>query len=121
MHQGTMTTKFFLTTFKQKYPEQEVNEQLFTYPGPKPFSKETAVVMIADSIEAASRSLKAYTPESIGKLVDKIIDYQFQEKQFENVNMTFKDLNTIKLVLKEKLATIYHSRIEYPEEEPLVS
>ena len=121
MHQGTMTTKFFLTTFKQKYPEQEVNEQLFTYPGPKPFSKETAVVMIADSIEAASRSLKSYTPESIGKLVDKIIDYQFQEKQFENVNMTFKDLNTIKQVLKEKLATIYHSRIEYPEEEPLVS
>jgi len=120
MHQGTMTTKFFIATFKQKHPNEEVDEKLFTYPGPKPFSKETAIVMIADSIEAASRSLKAYTPESISKLVNKIIDYQLEEKQFENVNMTFKDLNTIKQVLNEKLSTIYHSRIEYPEEEPLV-
>jgi len=76
--------------------------------------------MIADSLEAASRSLKEYSPESISNIVDKIIDYQLEEKQFEYVNMTFKDLNTIKMVLKEKLATIYHSRIEYPEEEPLV-
>ncbi len=117
MHQGTLTTKFFVTTFKQKYPEKEINLSLFTYPGPKPFSKETAVVMIADSIEAASRSLKIYSPETITKLVDGIIDYQFEQNQFENVNMTFKDLKTIKRVLKEKLATIYHSRIAYPEEE----
>jgi len=120
MHQGTLTVKFFLTTYKQKHPNESIDEAAFTYPGPKPFSKETAVVMIADSIEAASRSLKNYTPETIENLVNKIIDYQLEQKQFENVNMTFKDLNTIKQVLKEKLATIYHSRIEYPEEEPLV-
>jgi len=121
MHQGTLTAKYFLSTFKNKYPDKEIDTALFTYPGPKPYSKETAVVMIADSIEAASRSLPEYTPESIGNLVNKIIDYQQEEKQFENVNMTFKDLNTIKRVLKDKLATIYHSRIAYPEEEPLVS
>ncbi len=120
MHQGTLTTKFFVNSFKQKYPDKEIDLSLFSYPGPKPFSKETAVVMIADSLEAASRSLKIYNPETIGQLVDKIIDYQFEENQFENVNMTFKDLKTIKRVLKEKLATIYHSRIAYPEEEPLV-
>ena len=120
MHQGTLTAKFFLTTFKQKHPDEEIDISVFSYPGPKPYSKETAVVMIADSLEAASRSLKEYSPESISNIVDKIIDYQLEEKQFEYVNMTFKDLNTIKMVLKEKLATIYHSRIEYPEEEPLV-
>ena len=116
MHQGTLTTKFFIATYKKEHPDEEIDVSLFTYPGPKPFSKETAVVMIADSIEAASRSLKEYTPDNIGKLVDKIIDYQFNEDQFENVNMTFKDLKTIKQVLKEKLGTIYHSRIAYPEE-----
>lgn len=116
MHQGTLTTKFFLTTYKQQNPDKAIDVNLFSYPGPKPFSKETAVVMIADSIEAASRSLKAYTHESISSLVDKIIDYQMSEKQFENVNMTFKDVSLIKNVLNEKLATIYHSRIAYPEE-----
>jgi len=120
MHQGTLTVKFFLTTFKQKYPDKDFDLSKFTYPGPKPYSKETAVVMIADSIEAASRSLKEYSPESIEKLINGIIDYQLEEKQFENVNITFKDINIIKQVLKEKLATIYHTRIAYPEEEPLV-
>lgn len=118
MHQGTLTTKFFYMTYKKDHPEEKINPIDFSYPGPKPFSKETAVVMIADSIEAASRSLKQYNPESISNLIDKIIDYQLEEKQFENVNMTFKDLNMIKQVLKEKLATIYHTRIEYPEDEP---
>lgn len=119
MHQGTLTTKFFYMTYKKDHPEENIDPIDFSYPGPKPFSKETAVVMIADSIEAASRSLKQYTPESISNLIDKIIDYQLEEKQFENVNMTFKDLNMIKQVLKEKLATIYHTRIEYPEEETM--
>ncbi|MBN2668180.1 MAG: HDIG domain-containing protein [Bacteroidales bacterium] len=116
MHQGTLTTQYFINTYKQQHPGEIVDETLFSYPGPKPFSKETAAVMMADSIEAASRSLLEYTHESIKGLVDKIIDYQFEQRQFENVNLTFKDLSTVKTVLVDKLSTIYHTRIAYPEE-----
>ncbi len=114
-HQGTMEVKFFLNTYKNEHPDEEVDTADFTYPGPKPNSKETAVVMIADSIEAASRSLQEYNKESISALVDKIVDYQMGHDQFSNVNMTFKDVLTIKEVLIDKLGTIYHTRIAYPD------
>ena len=87
----------------------------FFYPGPNPFSKETAILMMADSVEAASRSLPEYTEESISNLVDKIIDSQVQEGYFKECPITFKDIATIKAVFKEKLKTIYHTRISYPE------
>ncbi len=114
MHQGTMATKYFLTIYKQTH--SDFDESVFHYPGPTPNSKETAVVMIADSIEAASRSLKSYTKENIEELVNRIVDTQLNEGQFENVNMTFKDITTIKRVLVDKLGSIYHSRVAYPKE-----
>ncbi|KAA6311869.1 hypothetical protein EZS27_037091, partial [termite gut metagenome] len=80
-----------------------------------PFSKETAILMMADAVEAASRSLPEYTEESIGSLVERIIDSQMQEGFFRECPITFKDISTVKAVFKEKLKTIYHTRISYPE------
>ena len=87
----------------------------FTYPGPCPFSKETAILMMADSIEAASRSLKKIDLDTINSLVESIISRQFADLQFENVDLTFRDVEEIKKVFKQKLVNIYHPRIEYPE------
>ncbi|MDD4544254.1 MAG: HDIG domain-containing protein [Bacteroidales bacterium] len=113
-HHGTSKTRFFYNKQKQEHPDQPLDEDLFTYRGPKPFTKETAVVMMVDSVEAASRSLKVYTEKSIGDLVDNIIDIQIKEDQFSNAEITFKDIDTIKDFLKHKLQSIYHTRIEYP-------
>ncbi len=115
-HHGTTRTEYFYRTFKNKFPGKEVNEAAYTYPGPVPFSKETAVLMMADSVEAASRSLKEYSPQNINNLVDKIIDSQLNRGQFQNAPISFKQISTIKSAFKEKLANIYHSRIAYPEE-----
>ena len=95
-------------------PDAEINEADFRYHGPIPFSKETAVLMMADSVEAASRSLKDKTEESISKLVDGIIDAQIKDNQFINTDLTFRDITTIKKVFKKKLMSIYHVRIAYP-------
>ena len=114
-HHGRGKTKFFYISWKNEHPGEEPNEEVFTYPGPHPFSKETAILMMADSVEAASRSLPEYTEESISNLVDKIIDSQVQEGYFKECPITFKDIATIKAVFKEKLKTIYHTRISYPE------
>ncbi|MFV0501612.1 MAG: HD family phosphohydrolase [Bacteroidales bacterium] len=113
-HHGTSKTRFFYNKQKQEHPDQPLDEDLFTYRGPKPFTKETAVVMMVDSVEAASRSLKVYTEKSIGDLVDNIIYIQIKEDQFSNAEITFKDIDTIKDFLKHKLQSIYHTRIEYP-------
>ena len=88
---------------------------MFTYPGPNPFTKEQAVLMMADSVEAASRSLPEYTEQAIGNLVDKIIDGQLADGFFRECPITFKDIATVKAVFKEKLKTMYHTRISYPE------
>jgi membrane-associated HD superfamily phosphohydrolase len=96
-------------------PDEEVDINEFTYPGPKPYSKETAVLMMADSVEAASRTLKQYSPESIRDLVEGIIERQIGEEQFSETNLTFGDLTSIKEIFRNKLLNIYHSRIEYPE------
>ncbi len=115
-HHGTTRTEYFYRTFKTKHPEKLVDESVFTYPGPKPFSKETAVLMMADSVEAASRSLKSYTHQDIDQLVDKIIDYQIERGQFDNSPISFRHVSIIKATFKQKLKNIYHSRIAYPEE-----
>ncbi len=114
-HHGTTKVQFFYKSYIKKYPEKDVDISKFTYPGPKPFSKELAIVMMADSVEAASRSLKIYNDENIFNLVDKIIDYQLEEKQFSNADITFKDINAIRKLFKEMLKNIYHGRIEYPK------
>ena len=117
-HHGTTMTRYFFNSFINENPGAVANPALFTYPGPKPVNIETAVVMMADAVEASARSLKSYTQESISNLVNKIIDTQVAEKQFENVNITFKNISEAKQIFIEKLMNIYHTRIEYPEINP---
>jgi putative nucleotidyltransferase with HDIG domain len=113
-HHGTSKTKYFYNKQLTEFPNTPIDEQAFTYRGPRPFSRETAVVMMVDSVEAASRSLKNHSEEVISKLVDGIIDAQIADDQFSNSNITFRDVNKIKTILKKKLQSIYHVRIEYP-------
>lgn len=114
-HHGRGQTKYFYISWKNEHPGEQPNDELFTYPGPNPFTKEQAVLMMADAVEAASRSLPEYTEESISGLVDKIIDSQVAEGYFKECPITFKDISIVKSVFKEKLKTIYHTRISYPE------
>jgi len=100
---------------KEKAVNEDVNISDFSYSGPKPFSKETAILMMCDSIEAASKSLKEPTSAKIDKFVENILNKQMEDGQFLNANITFKEIQAIKKVLKHKLANIYHLRIEYPE------
>lgn len=113
-HHGTTTTRYFLHNYKKQHQGEYINEDLFRYPGPIPFSKETAVLMMADGVEASSRSLKKYDAIAIDELVDRIIDYQISENQFLNADITFRDINQIKKIFKKRLMNIYHVRIEYP-------
>lgn len=113
-HHGTTTTRFFLHNYKKEHEGEIVNEDLFRYPGPIPFSKETAILMMADGVEASSRSLKKYDAITIDELVDKIINHQINENQFMNADITFRDINQIKKIFKKRLMNIYHVRIEYP-------
>ncbi|NCC11113.1 MAG: HDIG domain-containing protein [Bacteroidia bacterium] len=114
-HHGRGLAKYFYISWKNEHPDEEIEEGLFRYPGPNPFTKETAILMMADSVEAASRSLPEYTEESISNLVDKIIDTQVAEGYFKTCPITFKDIDTVKGVFKEKLKITYHTRISYPE------
>lgn len=113
-HHGTRRTEYFYQMELRENQDGDVNEADFRYHGPIPFSKETAVLMMADSVEAASRSLSDKTEESIGKLVDGIIDAQVNDNQFINTDLTFRDITMIKKVFKKKLMNIYHVRIAYP-------
>lgn len=113
-HHGTSITAYFYRSFQKAFPEEKINEEKFRYPGPIPFSKETAVLMMADSVEAASRSLQKYDAESIDNLVEFIITKQIEQNQFLNSDITFKDINTIKKIFKKKLMNVYHVRVEYP-------
>ncbi len=113
-HHGTTSVRYFLHLFKQSGNDSKIAESQFKYPGPIPFSKETAVLMIADGVEAASRSLKVHDALSINDLVDNIIDYKIVNNQFINSDITFKDITTIKKIFKKRLMNIYHARIEYP-------
>jgi len=115
-HHGTSKALFFYRSYLKKYPDKEIDNSKFTYPGPTPYSKETAVVMMADGVEAASRGLKEINEDTIRDLVETIIDSQIAQQQFYNSNITFKDITVIKEIFKRKLVNIYHARkIEYPK------
>ena len=112
-HHGTSLVYYFYK--KEEEVKGEANEEYFRYPGPKPFSRETAILMMADSVEAASKSLKEPTSSKIDAFVENIIDGQMNQGQFLNANITFKEIQRIKKVLKKKLNNMYHLRVEYPE------
>ena len=114
-HHGRGVTKYFYISYKNEHPDEEIDMEKFSYPGPNPFTKEQAILMMADSVEAASRSLPEYTEESISNLIDKIIDAQVAEGYFKECPITFKDIALVKALFKEKLKTVYHTRITYPE------
>lgn len=114
-HHGKSKVKYFYNSFKNKYPDQPVDEAAFTYAGPDPVSKECAVVMMADAVEASSRTLQEKTEENLSKLVNDIIDTQVKEGRFQNADITFKDIAVVKRVFTDLLANIYHSRIAYPK------
>ena len=114
-HHGKGKAKYFYNSFKNQYPDRKIDESVFTYPGPNPFSKETAVLMMADSVEAASRSLKEHSEEEIQALVNKIIDGQMADGLLKNAPLTYKDVETVKQVFIDKLKMMYHTRISYPD------
>ena len=114
-HHGKGVAKYFYISYKNEHPNEEVDLEKFSYPGPNPFTKEQAILMMADAVEAASRSLSEYTEESINTLIDKIIDSQVADGYFKECPITFKDIALVKALFKEKLKTVYHTRITYPE------
>ena len=114
-HHGNRKVEYFYRLAIKEEGEEEVDESIYTYPGPIPFSKETAILMMADSIEAASRSIQKPDESSLSDLVDHIIAGQMQSGQFDNADITLKEINKIKKIFKKMLLTIYHIRIEYPE------
>jgi putative nucleotidyltransferase with HDIG domain len=112
-HHGNTRVDYFYQSFLKNFPEKIVDENTFRYPGPIPFTKETAVLMLADSVEAASRSLKEPDAESINNLVERIINYKLDQNQLNDSNITLKEIETIKLIFKTMLMGIYHVRIDY--------
>ena len=114
-HHGKGVAKYFYISYKNEHPDEEIDLEKFSYPGPNPSTKEQAILMMADAVEAASRSLSEYTEESISTLIEKIIDGQVSEGYFKECPITFKDIAMVKALFKEKLKTVYHTRITYPE------
>ena len=114
-HHGKGVAKYFYISYKNEHPDEEIDIEKFSYPGPNPFTKEQAILMMADAVEAASRSLSEYTEESISILIEKIIDGQVSDGYFKECPITFKDIAMVKALFKEKLKTVYHTRITYPE------
>lgn len=114
-HHGRSQVKYFYIQWKNKHPEQEPDDKVFTYPGPNPFTREQAILMMCDAVEATSRSLKDFSEESIKELVNRIVDDQVRSGYFTECPITFRDIADAKRVLVESLKTIYHTRIAYPE------
>ena len=114
-HHGRSQVKYFYIQWKNKHPGEEPDAKLFTYPGPNPFTREQAILMMCDAVEASSRSLKEYTEEKLQELVNRIVDGQVQAGYFRECPITFRDIADAKRVLVESLKTIYHTRIAYPE------
>lgn len=114
-HHGRSQTKYFYIKWKNEHPDEEPDAKMFTYPGPNPFTREQAILMMCDSVEASSRSLKEFTEESISELVSRIVDGQVAAGYFKECPITFRDIADAKRVLVESLKTIYHTRIAYPE------
>lgn len=114
-HHGKGMAKYFYTTAVNNNPDKVISKEDFSYPGPNPQSVETSILMMADSVEAASRSLNDYSPQSIDRLVENIINGQIADGMFRESPISFRDVETIKKVFKQRLATIYHTRVRYPE------
>ncbi|MBR6493675.1 MAG: HDIG domain-containing protein, partial [Prevotella sp.] len=114
-HHGHGLTKYFYIKEQNEHPDEEIDKTPFTYPGPNPFTREQAILIMADAVEAASRSLPEYTEESITNLVERIIDSQLADGYFRECPITFRDIALAKQVLIERLKNIYHTRISYPE------
>ncbi|GGE39075.1 HDIG domain-containing protein [Pedobacter psychrotolerans] len=114
-HHGNTRVDYFYQSFLKNSPEKFVDENIFRYPGPIPFSKETGVLMLADSVEAASRSLKNPDAQNINDIVERIINYKLEQNQLDNCDLTLKDIETIKLIFKTMLMSIYHVRIDYQQ------
>ena len=114
-HHGLSATRYFLVTYRNSHPDEDFDEAPFHYPGPNPSTREEAILMMADAVEAASRSLNEYTEDTISQLVDKLIDTQVADGLFANCPLTFRDISEAKTEFKKRLTTIYHTRISYPE------
>lgn len=119
MHHGRGQTKFFLHEYAKSHPDEKVDVTLFSYPGPSPMTKETAILMMADAVEAASRSLEIYTDETISALVEKIIETQIEEGNFRYAPISFYEIEQVKATFKKRLKIIYHSRVAYPTKEEI--
>ncbi|MCR5076613.1 MAG: HDIG domain-containing protein [Prevotella sp.] len=114
-HHGAGLAKYFYIHYKNEHPDEQVDEELFRYPGPNPFTREQAILMMSDTVEAASRSLTEYTEESISDLVNRLIDGQVAQGNFTDCPITFQDISIAKNVITERLKAMYHTRIQYPE------
>lgn len=114
-HHGAGVVKYFYVKYKNAHPKEEIDEEAFSYPGPNPFTREQAILMMADTVEAASRSLNEYTDETLSELINRLIDGQVSAGFFTECSITFLDITTAKKVLLENLKSIYHTRIKYPE------
>jgi hypothetical protein len=112
-HHGTTTVQYFYKQFIVNFPKEDIDVKAFTYPGPKPYSKETAILMMADSAEASARSLKKPTAENIDALIERVINKQIEENQFVNAAITLKEITQLKKLFKKKLVNIHHARVEY--------
>ena len=112
-HHGTTTVQYFYKQFIINFPKEDIDVKAFTYPGPKPYSKETAILMMADSAEASARSLKTPTAENIDALIERVINKQIEENQFVNAAITLKEITQLKKLFKKKLVNIHHARVEY--------
>lgn len=114
-HHGVSKTKYFYNSFINANPDIKPDDDLFTYPGPLPDTKETAILMMADAVEARARSLATYTEESINNCVESMINSQIADGQFKEAPISFRDVETVKAIFKEKIMNMYHTRIIYPE------
>lgn len=115
-HHGTTRVEYFYRTYVNNHPDEEVDESMFRYPGPKPSTKEQAILMLADSIEAASKSLKNPSEDELFSFIDKIVQGKISQRQLDNADLSFKELNECVSVFKSILKSVYHVRVEYPEE-----
>jgi membrane-associated HD superfamily phosphohydrolase len=106
---------YFYKMYQNENPESEIDIKDFTYPGPLPHSKETSVVMIIDGIEAASRSLKEKTHESLKELIENMVEQKIKSGQLQNAELTFRDISILKATLLDELINVYHARIAYPK------
>jgi putative nucleotidyltransferase with HDIG domain len=114
-HHGNTTVRYFYHLQQKNNPDQHVDRSMFTYPGVSPFTKEMVVLMMCDSIEAASRSLKEINQQNISDMVDNIVNYQILEDQYNDANITYREIHTAKQIIKNRMMNIYHVRIEYPK------